>query len=67
MSAAHDNAFGEPDPQRVELLPEGRRLSTDEQVEHLIELVGQLNERLEALEGHVTALVSMSVGQGRRN
>ena len=67
MSAAHDNAFGEPDPQRVKVFAGGQELSTDEQVEHLIELVAQLNERLEALEGHVTALVSMSVGQGRRN
>ena len=67
MSAAHDNAFGEPDPQRVKVFAGGQELSTDEQVEHLTELVAQLNDRLEALEGHVTALVRMSVDEARRS
>jgi hypothetical protein len=60
----HDDNIGEPLPLRVKMLADGQGLSTDERLDHLIELVAQLNDRVEALEGHVTALVTMNVEKG---
>ncbi len=62
---AHDDDIREPDSRRVNGLAGGQELSTDEQLEHLTELVAQLSDRVEALEGHVTALVRL--GEGRRS
>ena len=63
--AHDDNDIREPDSRRVEVVAGGQELSADEQLEHLVELVAQLNDRVEALEGHVTALVRL--GEGRRS
>jgi hypothetical protein len=64
---AHDDDIREPDSRRVEVVAGGQELSADEQLEHLAELVAQLNDRVVALEGHVTALVRISVDESRRS
>ena len=46
---AHDDDIGKPDSLRPEGLSGWQELSTDERLDHLAELVAQLNDRVEAL------------------
>jgi len=61
---AYDSNTGLPDPLRVKVFDGQQELSTDERLGYLIEFVAQLDDRLAALETHVTALVTMSVDKG---
>ncbi len=61
---AHEGDIGEADPLRVKVFGEEQGLSTDERLGYLIEFVAQLDDRLAALEIHVTTLVTMRVDHG---
>ena len=61
---AYDSDIAQPDPLRAKVFGGGQELSTDERLEYLTEFVAQLDERLAALEAHVTALVRISVDKG---
>ena len=61
----HDDDTGKPDPPQFKVLAGGQDSSMEEQFNQLVELVTQLYDRVEALEGHVTALVRL--GEGRRS
>ena len=61
---AHEGDIGQADPLRAKVFGEEQGLSTDARLGYLIEFVAQLDDRLAALEIHVTALVTMRVDQG---